>query len=68
MLLALGDPPASLPPWQRGKLAAQSKHWNRNAVTDFYDKLLGIEVSLKTGKSIYSLKESIEIVACYYLR
>lgn len=68
LLVALGDPPASLQPWQRGKLAAHAKQWNKETLTDFYDKLLAIEVSLKTGKSIYSLKESIEIVACYYLR
>ncbi|MBI1862993.1 hypothetical protein HYS00_02650 [Candidatus Microgenomates bacterium] len=68
LLIALGDPPASLQPWQRGKLAAQAKLWDPTQLTDFYDKLLAIEVSLKSGKSIYSLKESIEIVACYYLR
>ncbi len=68
VLLAIGDPPASLPPWQRGKLASQAKAWDAKQLTDFYDKLLAIEVSLKTGKSIYSLKESVEIVACYYLR
>lgn len=68
VLMAIGDPAASLQPWQRGKLAAQSKLWSKNTLLDFYDKLLAIEISLKTGKSIYSLKESIEIVACYYLR
>jgi hypothetical protein len=68
LLIAIGDPPASLQPWQRGKLAAQAKLWKPDQLTDFYDKLLAIEVSLKTGKSIYSLKESIEIVSCYYLK
>lgn len=68
LLVALGDPPASLQPWQRGRLASHAARWNKDALTDFYDKLLAIEISLKTGKSIYSLKESIEIVACYYLR
>lgn len=68
LLVALGDPPASLQPWQRGKLAPQARAWQKTALTDFYDKLLAIEVSLKTGKSIYSLRESLEIVACYYLR
>lgn len=67
LLVALGDAPASLPPWQRGKLAAQAKQWDPKTLTGFYDKLLAIEVSLKTGKSIYSLRESIEIVACYFL-
>lgn len=66
--IALGDPPASLQPWQRGKLASHAKQWDVAILTDFYDKLLAIEVALKSGKGVYSLKESIEIVACYYLR
>lgn len=67
-LFALGDPPSAIQPWQRGKLAAQAKQWDAKTLTDFYDKLLAIEVSLKTGKSVYTLKESIEVVSCYYLK
>lgn len=53
--------------WQIYKLNSQAKHWSLDKLLDFYEGLLRIDISLKTGRSPYSVKESLDILACYYL-
>ena len=67
VLVAMDKPPASLQAWQVGKLRGQSSRWNTNSLVDFYDKLIKLEIGLKTGSSSYSLKRSMEMLSCYYL-
>ncbi len=69
VLLSLrsGYTSTKLPPWQVGKLKSQASRWDKKKLLDFYDKLLTIEVQLKTGKSVYSVGKSVEMLACYYL-
>ncbi|OGK18389.1 hypothetical protein A3G67_03815 [Candidatus Roizmanbacteria bacterium RIFCSPLOWO2_12_FULL_40_12] len=67
VLVATGNPPSSLQSWQVGKLKGQSSHWETNSLLDFYDKLINLEIGLKSGKGSYTLKKGIEMLACYYL-
>lgn len=56
-----------LPPWQLSQIKADAKAWNDHNLLGFYDKLIAIETSLKTGKNAYTIKQSLDILACYYL-
>lgn len=67
VLISMDQPPASLQAWQVGKLRGQSSRWNKNSLIDFYNKLINLEIGLKTGNASYSLKKSIEMLSCYYL-
>ncbi len=60
--------PARVLPWQRGKLEQQAKAWKQEDLVNFYQKLLHLEILLKTGKNPYTLSESIDILSCYYLK
>ncbi len=54
-------------PWQRGKLAAQAKAWEQTKLISFYDTLHRIDIGLKTGGSPYTLQQSLDILALYFL-
>jgi len=58
----------SVPAWQRQRLHAQADQWNEHTLMSFYEKLARIDVSIKTNQTTYNLKESIELLVCYYLR
>ncbi len=68
LLAALGDPLSKLQSWQKAKVYNQAKLWKQDALIAFYDALLRIDISLKSGKNIYGIKNSLDIAACYYLR
>lgn len=53
--------------WQIYKLNSQAKFWKLDKLLEFYEGMLRIDISLKTGRSPYSVKESLDILACYYL-
>lgn len=55
-------------PWQRGRIQAQSNNWKENALLNFYNGLIRIDHGMKTGSSTFDVKESIEILGCYYLK
>ncbi len=55
-------------PWQRGKLQYQAKMWKMKSLVNFYEGLIRIDVSTKSGNSTFDIRESIEILACYYLK
>lgn len=65
--IRLGEVPARMQSWQVGKLKAQASRWEAKSLLDFYEKLLSIEVQLKTGRSVYSVGESLTLLSCYYL-
>lgn len=56
------------PPWQRGKLTAQANSWSQKTLVNFYEGLVKIDRGMKTNTSTFSIRESIEILACYYLK
>lgn len=65
--IQLGETPPRMMSWQVGKLKAQASRWNTKKLLDFYEKLLSIEVKLKTGTSVYSVGDSLTLLSCYYL-
>jgi DNA polymerase III delta subunit len=58
---------STLQSWQVHKLQQQVKFWIPDALISFYERLISLDISLKTGKNAYSLKSSLELLACYYL-
>ncbi len=68
VLASLNQLPTNTPPWQIGKIKIQASAWDKHKLIDFYKKLIGIEISLKTGRLTYSVAASIQLVACYYLK
>lgn len=67
LAIRLGEVPPRMQSWQVGKLKAQASRWEGKTLLDFYEKLLSIEVQLKTGRSVYSVGESLTLLSCYYL-
>ncbi len=55
-------------PWQRGKLQSQARMWRKEKLVSFYEGLVKIDSGMKTSSSTFSVSESIEILACYYLK
>lgn len=58
----------AIAPWQKSKLEFQAMKWDKAQLINFYEKLINIDLSIKTNKSSFDLKESIELLVCYYLR
>ncbi|MGB2731556.1 MAG: hypothetical protein WBC38_01105 [Microgenomates group bacterium] len=67
LAIRLGEVPTRMQSWQVGKLKAQAFKWDTKNLLDFYEKLLSIEVRLKTGKAVYTVGESLSLLSCYYL-
>lgn len=59
---------ASTPPWQRGKLAQQANHWEGKKLSSFYEGLIRIDLGMKSSTSTFDIKDSLEILACHYLK
>ncbi|MEK7495476.1 MAG: hypothetical protein AAB788_02380 [Patescibacteria group bacterium] len=54
--------------WQLGKLSNQAKYWNEKNLINFYQGLHRIDVNSKTNGTPFSVKKSLDILACYYLK
>lgn len=67
LLIKSGETNSKLQSWQVYKLKGQARHWELNSLTSFYDGLHRIDVSSKTGRNPFSIKKSLEILACYFL-
>jgi len=68
LVLAAHDSLSSkLPPWQKGKVLAQAKKWDKKLLTNFYSNLIKIEINAKTSSDPYGIRKSLEILACHYL-
>lgn len=67
LLVKASSPPSALQSWQVGKLKNQARHWDQEKLTGFYDGLYKIDSSLKSGKNPHGIKNSIDILACYFL-
>jgi hypothetical protein len=58
----------SIQSWQKPKLIQQANMWDNKKLIYFYEGLIRIDQGMKTSSSTFDMKESIEILACYYLR
>jgi len=68
LVLALADASsAKLPPWQKYKIIAQAKKWEKQMLLHFYSGLIKIEIGAKTSANPYGIAKSLEILACHYL-
>ena len=66
LITKLGEKLPKLMSWQIAKLSNQAKYWKLENLINFYQGLHRIDVNAKTN-SPYSIKESLDILACYYL-
>lgn len=67
VLVSQGVSSAKLPPWQKYKILAQAKKWEKQALTDFFSGLIKIEINAKTSSDPYGIAKSLEILASHYL-
>jgi hypothetical protein len=67
LLIQQNTPPKTIQQWQVWKLKSQLKYWKNEALLNFYDALLKIEISSKTGNNPYTIKKSLDLLACYFL-
>lgn len=61
------DSSFKLPPWQKSKVLAQARNWDKKALLDFYAGLIKIEITSKTSTNPFGIRKSLEILSCYYL-
>lgn len=54
-------------PWQKMKLSSLTKQWEEQKLIQFYEGLAKIDQSIKTSATPFSIKQSLEILALYYL-
>jgi len=66
LITKLGEKLPKLMSWQIAKLSNQAKYWKFENLVNFYQGLHRIDVNSKTS-SPYSIKKSLDILACYYL-
>lgn len=59
--------PPRMQSWQTFKLKSQANHWKQENLVNFYEALFKIELGLKTSSNPFSIKESLEILACHFL-
>lgn len=67
LITKLGERLPKLMSWQIAKLSNQAKYWKQENLINFYQGLHRIDVNAKTSNSPYSIKKSLDILACYYL-
>ena len=63
----MGEKIPKLASWQLGKLANQAKYWEEKNLINFYQGLHRIDVNSKTNGTPFTVKKSLDILACYYL-
>lgn len=67
LITKLGERLPKLASWQMAKLSSQAKYWHLENLINFYQGLHRIDVNSKTSGP-YSIKKSLDILACYYLK
>ncbi|MFA6081753.1 MAG: hypothetical protein WC741_05125 [Patescibacteria group bacterium] len=67
LITKTGEKIPKLMSWQIGKLANQAKYWELKNLINFYQGLHRIDVNSKTNGTPFSVKKSLDILACYYL-
>jgi len=64
----MGEKIPKLASWQLGKLANQAKYWEEKNLINFYQGLHRIDLNSKTNGTPFTIKKSLEILVCYYLK
>lgn len=67
LLAKINNLPTNMSPWQKQKLIYQAKRWSTDLLLKFYQALYKIEISNKTGTNPYGVKNSLDILSCYFL-
>ena len=67
LITKMGDKIPKLMSWQIAKLSNQAKYWDEKNLINFYQGLHRIDVNSKTNGTPFTVKKSLEILACYYL-
>ena len=68
LITKLGERLPKLMSWQISKLSNQAKYWRLENLINFYQGLHRIDVNSKTNGTPFSVKKSLDILACYYLK
>lgn len=63
----MGEKIPKLMSWQIAKLSNQAKYWKEENLINFYQGLHRIDVNSKTNGTPFTVKKSLDILACYYL-
>lgn len=53
--------------WQLAKYRKQADLWDKNKLIAFYESLHKLDISFKTSNNPFSVINSLDILACYYL-
>ena len=67
IIIKEGEIPPKMQSWQAYKLKAQVANWRQENLVNFYEALFKVEVSQKTNSTAFSIKQSLEILACHFL-
>lgn len=67
ILVKENNMPNRMQTWQYYKLQNQAKKWKSDSLVLFYESLAKIDQGVKTSTSPFSVKESLDILACYFL-
>jgi len=67
LITKMGKKVPKLMSWQISKLSNQAKYWRLENLINFYQGLHRIDVNSKTGGTPFTVKKSLDILACYYL-
>ena len=68
LITKMGEKIPKLMSWQVSKLSNQAKYWKLENLINFYQGLHRIDVNSKTNGTPFSVKKSLNILACYYLK
>jgi len=68
LITKMGEKVPKLMSWQISKLSNQAKYWKLENLINFYQGLHRIDVNSKTNGTPFSVKKSLDILACYYLK
>lgn len=67
IIVKTGEKIPKLMSWQLSKLSSQARFWDLKNLINFYEGLHRIDVNSKTNGTPFSVKKSLDILACYYL-
>ncbi len=67
LLLNTGQNPGRVSPYVKSKAESQARRWDSAKLSQFYFGLTKIDQAVKTSSTPYSIPQSLEILACYYL-
>ena len=68
LIIKMGDKIPKMMSWQISKLSNQAKFWSLDNLINFYQGMHRIDVNSKTNGTPFTVKKSLDILACYYLK